>query len=254
MKWNEFLDKIRALRAAGGKLGFNAGVITRLIYAGTFNSMLTPGDEYMEMPAHKRCLRMTQEAVKAMESKAALPKASKTESVGIADIRNDAGLVLWRHIVNPLFQFNLSTLFKEHLRKTMGFQYSTTGNTRMLPMFLDIKDKPGCDLWARFGDIFTQPASLKLYQSGAKQCAIMGIITKTDKFTMKNGRTSLRIYFFDGYKEWEIKLWPEYGKTTYNVAKASYLNPCAVGLLVVKPDVYLGSKTGSLVHFYEMSL
>lgn len=254
MTWIDFLDKIRALKKQGGKAGFNAGVVTRLIYAGAFNSMLVGNKDYLDLPAHERCLRMTREAVKAMKSNAKLPKASKTEPIGIVDIRNDAGLVLWRHIVNPLFQFNLSSLYKEHLRKTMGFMPSTTGDTRMIPMNLNLPDKPGCDLYARWEDVYAMPASMKSYQQGIRRCACMAIITKTDKMVMKNGRVALRVYFFDGFREYEIKLWPPQGRDMYDQAKAAYLKPCAVGLLLIKPDVYNGSRTGSLSHFYEMSL
>jgi len=54
MMWPDFLDKLIQLKALKGKFGFNAGVITRLIYAGSFNSMIVGLDEYMKMPAHER--------------------------------------------------------------------------------------------------------------------------------------------------------------------------------------------------------
>lgn len=254
MMWNEFVEKVKQAKKDGKKLGFNANMITKLIFSGTFNSMLDPNGEYMKMPAHQRCGAMTAEILAAMGSKAQLPKASKTEAMGIDQIRNDAGLALWRHITNPLFQFNLSILFREHLRVNMGFQYTTTGNTKMIPMTLNLDGRPGCDLWARWEDIYTQYASYKLYQSGNRMAACIGVVTKIDKFVMKNGKTSLRVFFFDGFREYEIKLWPDYGKTMYNQAKAAYLKPCAVGLFVIKPDMYKGQLTGSLVHFYDISL
>lgn len=254
MKWSEFLVKISQLKAKGGKLGFNIGVVTRLIFTGAFNSMLTPGDEYMKMPAFERYQRMTKEAATAMKSKAKLPGKSKTEAIGIDEIRNDAGLVLWRHIVNPLFQFNLASLYKDHLHKTMGFRPSQNGNVRMIPMVLNLPDKPGCDLWTRWEDVYSQTQNFHTYKAGTRMAAVMGIITKTDKMVMKNGRVALRVFFFDGFKEWEIKLWPERDKETYSPGKAAYLKPCTSGLLVIKPDVYNGTKTGNLIHFYDMNV
>lgn len=254
MTWVEFLKKLSDLKKQGGKTGFNMGVLTRLIFADAFRSMIKNNPEYMSMPAVPRCQRMTAEVAAILKSKAKLGKSSKNEPIGIEDIKNDATLVLWRRLVNPIFTHNLAAMYGKHLNQAMGFQWIADRDiAKKTPMVLNLPNKPGCDLYARWEDVFTNEASYKLYTNGLRRAAVMGIVTKTSPLKTKTGKTALTISFFDGFDEYTIKLWAEKDTNKYSQAKAAYLKPSAIGLFLIKPNLYNGQPDGNLIHFYEMS-
>ena len=136
----------------------------------------------------------------------------------------------------------------------MGFQKVLDPDiAKKTPMVLNLPNKPGCDLFGKWEDVFSLGESYKLYTNGVRRAAVMGIVTRTSPLKMKNGKTALTVAFFDGFDEYSIKLWPEKETSKYNPAKAAYLKPSALGLFLIKPNLYNGQPDGNLVHFYEMS-
>jgi len=257
MKWNEFIDKVASAKKLKIKLGFNAGGIIRLIYAGAFNGLITHDEEYVKMPAYLRCSRMTAEALKAMKSKAALPKSTKTEPIGVRDIKSDASLVLWRHIVNPLFTYNLVNLYSQHLQSHFGFTPNQVGNTKAIPLVKHMSSdtgKPSTDLYSSWAAAFDQEHAMEDYRNGRRNAAAVGVIVKAAARRYgQEGKRCMDVTFFDGFQEYQVTMWPNRNTGDYNLANAADLKACEFGLFVIKPSIYKGKKGGSLIKFYPMA-
>lgn len=253
MNWLDFLDKLRSGQKAGMKLGVNIGALTKLIFAGAFNGMIKELPEYSKMPAWQRCVRMADETTKALKSTGKLPKRTKNEPIGLNEINNDVGLVLWRHMANPLFTHNLTTLYPEHMRMVFGFEANKRGNTQKVPMVKEPADgRAGTDLLSAFIYAFESAAMSAAYKKGQRNAAVMGIIVKTEARKYQGHKKFLSVTFFDGYHEYDVTLWPPFGASEFNQATAAALKPCAYGLFVIKPDLYKGKRGGTLVKFYDM--
>lgn len=270
MQWNEFLDKVRAAKAMKISTGFNIGIVTRLIYAGSFNTMLTGHSDYLAMPPFKRYQRMTAEVANALKSDAQLPKSSKSEPIGIRDIDSEGALILWRHTVNPLFTWPLYDVpsFKNAILNPEVFGYAANTQGKRddagrlhVPFVKNRAGKTSYDLYASWEYPFENPGSMDEYnkRDPVRKAAIVGIIVdvKLGSYEDKKTGTSkprANVVFFDGFREYETTLWPNWGSGLLNAATMSDLRPCALGILVIKPSTYRGKKGGSLVSFYKMSL
>jgi hypothetical protein len=259
MQWNEYLAKIEQLRKDGGKAGFNVGLVIRLIYVGAFQSMIAHDPGYTTMPAWRRCLRMAEEVTKAFGSKAALAKKSKTEPVGIIDINSDAALVLWRHLVNPLFTFNLTGLYGKTLTEGFGFVKNQVGNTATVPYCKETPGKSlqGIDLYSAWEYVFRAAESYGAYTSWRRAPGVIGVVTSTQARSFQSfgkTKTFLAVTFFDGFKTHECVLWPDDKQFHYNEAKAAVLAPCSYGIFLIQPKVIKGRLGGSLKTFYPIRL
>lgn len=253
MKWNEFIDKIRAAKARKISLGFTASSVVTMIFSGCFNGMVAGDAEYMSMPAWKRCSRMSTELLTALGSQAEFPKKTKTQAIGIREIDSDTALVLWRHITNPLFRYSLIGLHKEHLKTMFGFTDNTRGNTQAVPLVKEPSDSKPTDLLARFDVAFY--GGFAEYSRSAKNAAVLGIISKvSERRYQNNSKTALDVFFFDGFNEYSLTIWPPFGQKAYSPSSAVDLTPGAFGVLLFKPSVYKGNFGGSLNKFYQIKV
>lgn len=270
MLWNEFLEKVRAIKAMKKPTGFNIGVVTRLIYAGSFNAMLAEKPDYLAMPPYLRYRTMVAEVASALKSDAELPKSSKSEPVGIRDIDSEASLILWRHLVNPLFTWPLSDVpsFRSAILSpdVFGFTENHQGKRDergrpQIPFVKNRSDRSSYDLYGSWEYPFENPSSMYEYnqRDAKRKAAVIGIVvsvthgTYEDKKT-KESKPRANVVFFDGFREYEVTIWPSWGTGQLNAALMSDLKPCAFGILVIKPSVYRGKKGGTLISFYKMSL
>lgn len=271
MLWSEFLTKVKTVRAMKKPLGFNIGVVTRLIWSGSFNSSLVSDPActtYMQMLPFERYRLMTADIAKALGSTARLPKSSKTEPIGVCDIDSEAALILWRHIVNPLFTWPLSEvpsfqgMLKEIFSFTPNFQGKYDADGKMqIPYVKNRVGKASYDLYRSWEFPFDNPNLMSEYRARTPQrkAAIIGIIVSVKRGTFEDKKTKemkprANIIFFDGFKEYEISMWPSWDTGTLNAAIMSDLKPTAFGVLVIKPEIYRGKKGGALTSFYKMSL
>lgn len=253
MNWNEFLDKIKEAKKRKIKLGFNANVVTRLIFSGTFNHMIAELPEYTNMYPYKRYQRMVEEILAVMKSKAKLPKATKTEMIGIEDIDSDAKLILWRHLTNPLFRYPLSNILGEWAQKEHGFRLDPSSNPRARIMTLNFPDdakKTSLDLYSQWDHVFDSIHSMDMYKKGERMACVLGITLSATVRWTRTGKQCLDVVIFDGCHEYKITLWPPRGQTTFSPAKRSKIKPCKAGLFLIKPSTWRGEKGGSLINFY----
>jgi hypothetical protein len=98
MQWDEFLAKTKIAKKMKQTKGLNVGCITKLIFAGVFDGML-PNVTDNPIALYTQ---MYEDIKKTLGSKAMLPKKSKTQVIGISDIKNPLQLAFWRYQVNPL--------------------------------------------------------------------------------------------------------------------------------------------------------
>jgi len=116
MQWDEFITKLRKAKAEKKIVGNVASVFMNLLYSGALDSML-PSNVKPTLSLYDSLL---DQILNALKSKASKPKKTKTEMVGLKDVKNDVILGLWRYQNNPLAQFNL----KSHCMSTLGNVHS----------------------------------------------------------------------------------------------------------------------------------
>lgn len=127
--WQDFLDKIRFVKKHKIKTP-PAPVIFKLIYAGAFDSII-PVKNIKNI--HEYYRKMCDDVSNVLKSKAQLPKASKTQTIGVADIDSEVKLYQWRSEINPTFTFNLTDLYKGHLL-SLGYLPFNTQDPRYKPI------------------------------------------------------------------------------------------------------------------------
>lgn len=112
--WPQFVDKLTQAKKKSLSKGISVPAITRLIYAGAF-------DSFLSAPATVDTYKTMYNEVKAaLKSKASLPKASKTQTIGIDEIDSGVALHRWKNEVSPIFRFSLIELFKHQL-SSLGY-------------------------------------------------------------------------------------------------------------------------------------
>ena len=244
MIWSEFIEKIKVFKKEAGKTGLNAPSVIRLIYSGAFDEMLT--DEMKKQPAQDRYAAMCAEALKAMGSKASLPKAGAKELIGINKINGIGHLMLWRFSTNPFVSYDVTEFCKGFLR-SQGFdrpQVPDGDVTWVKPQ--RGSQKMRIDIRYSWHDLFNKPRVLDYY-SNDRLLGVMGIVVKVEKKPYGAGKESLAITLFNGHEYIEgVRMWPD---------KSGKLNPLVVaqikefslGLAVIRPKAWNDRPSGSFM-------
>jgi hypothetical protein len=249
LTWGEFINKIKEFKSAGVKSGLNAPSIIRLLYSGAFDALLPK--ELFEIPATKRYAQLIQEALKAMGSKAKLPKKGARELIGLQSVDSPSHLMLWRHSINPFARYDMTEYYVTFL-KTMGF-------TR--PTDVDRIADPGL-LWVRYPDENTHhkirvdirrswagtfhPSVYQKYGQGGRLVGVVGIIIKSQKRMYQETKESLSIMMFNGHEHTnEMKMWP--GKDgLLDRGKMLQMAELSMGLMIVQPKFWNNKPTATV--------
>lgn len=273
--WVHFLLKLSDAKKAGVTKGISVPAITRLIYAGAFDSMI-PDDHSGRIDGkvtYETYEKMHEEVKRALKSKASLPKASKTQSLGIDSIDSNITLLRWRAQASPTFRFNLSELYKNNLENLGFIEHKPTdavsksvvlykrdrnlGKNRVERTLL-IRSWEG--LWSlskKDIDRFL----VKSVQAGGTEyefyVAFLGFVTeKETRFYSENAKEMLRVklYLGEDHTDYLIK-WPEWGHDRVSESVKMRLDPRRPVLVRVKPtiwkDKYYG---GSIVEVEPFTL
>lgn len=244
MLWNEFIEKVKTFKKEAGKTGLNAPSIIRLVYGGAFDEMLTP--EMKIQPAHLRYADMCAEVLKAMGSKASLPKAGAKEFVGIKNINGIGHLMLWRFSTNPFVSYDVTDFCKGFLRSE-GFerpQIPEGDITWVKPARGNQKLR--IDVRYSWNDLFNKPRSLESYQKD-RLLAVVGIIVKAERKIYQGSKESMAITLFNGHEYIEgVRMWPgEGGKL--NPLVTGQLKEFSLGMALIKPKAWNDRPSGSFI-------
>jgi len=242
--WNDFIEKIKVFRKAKGKSGLSAPTIVRLLYSGSFDDMLD--EETMKIPAQERYLQLSQDVLKAMGSKAALPKASGEEQVGINKITSVPHLLLWRHSTNPFARYDITSFCKGFLLHA-GFvraQKNASGISWFRPV--SHENQTQVDICPSWSGLFDSNNAYKTY-TGDRLLGVMGVIVKVEKKMYQGNKESLSVTIFNGSEYIEgVRVWPEKsGKIKQELVAG--LEKHAVGLVIIRPKPWNDKAGGSIV-------
>jgi hypothetical protein len=253
MTWTEFIAKIKHTKKTYGRTGLNPAGLARLLWSGAFDSMLPP--EAFQEPAHDRYRRLTKEMYDAMGSKAKLPAKAKKELLGVAEIVSAPRLMLWRHDVNPLVQFDITQFYKPFL-ESLGFEKLTPPREDILWERKSTEHKGGhtvpIDLRYSWFNVFDNPSLFQMYTKNQRLLAMMVIVLKSDKRIYQEHKESLSLVFFNGHETTdEIKLWPN-AEGKLNKHMEMSLKQCELGLAIIQPKLWKGNRTGTLINFMRV--
>lgn len=256
MNWDEFVIKLKEAKKLGLNTGLDVGCITNLIYAGAFDDMIggPPGkgeslDKYNSMFESVRS---------ALKSKAAKPKKTKTQPIGIDDIKNDTQLGLWRFLVNPMSGFDFMPYCKDILRNRgfselskmqmdfgLGdaFLLHHQGNTESFPNPSYVVNKWGNAFTDRFGKHVQQ-----MILNGERYICMVGVITASKKLPYSNGSKKRAVLeFYNGSEVVkDLTIWP--GRATNRLPDYTLtMGKMSFGIITIHPKVWNGRKTGTVI-------
>jgi len=244
MTWNDFLEKVKLFKKDAGRTGLNAPSIIRLIYSGAFDEIITP--EMKAQPAHTRYASMCADILKAMGSKAALPKAGAKELVGIKNINGIGHLMLWRFSTNPFASYDVTDFCKGFLRSE-GFdrpQVPEGDITWVKPARGSQKSR--IDVRYSWSDLFNKPKSMEAYQKD-RLLGVVGIIVKAERKIYQGNKESMAITLFNGHEYIDgIRMWPDQsGKL--NPLITGQLKEFSLGLAIIRPKAWNERPSGSFL-------
>lgn len=251
--WDAFIDKIKINQKTKIYKGLNSGAITKLLFAGALDSMCTE-----RRRAYKSDLEMYQvlhtELLSALKSKAALAKKSKSEIIGLNEVKTDIHLALWRYQVNPL----ASTPFIDILKGSLGLMGFAKDEARnRYQKFTDANSVIHIvtDEWQRVFSFVGQTFWQQI-QKGYVVFHMPGIVTnKVVKRYSNNTKEMMVLSLYTGRENIDnIILWPEYGKNNINPYLKEMIKIGGVYLMEIKPSLKDGKQGGQLKGSQEFRL
>jgi hypothetical protein len=254
MLWTEFVAKAKKSKEKGISFRLSVPTIVTLIYSGAFDSSdptITPSnrlDKYREM---------YDQIKNALESEAQLPGKTKTEILGIRDITGDVSLALWRAQTNPLTDFDIlgSDKVAEWLKMNHGFERVTDGNFikwRVLPT----RERRELHLVDRWSWVFKKSDAYNMYSAKYPKVdlTLFGIVIDPQIKIYQGSKERLTFKIFTGreYTD-ELTMWPSEDGKISDANKSVIVNG-AVGLCIVKPNMFAGRQSGTVYKFYRSLL
>jgi len=253
MIWEEFLEKIRTFKReySSGQLKLNAGGLITLVYAGAFDSM---------MPCNPTCEdyhRMVEEIKKALGSNAEKQKAKKGDMFGVADIKDEMTLDLWRNEVNPLHKFDL-------MQNLQGFLDGQAFKKNKHPLVPYVRQSPGrygetvktllLNSWTgAFEDNQLKSILLNKNNRYLYNAAFVGMVSEAVIKPLKDGRESLVFKLHIATEQTgSIRVWPN-DKGFVEYKYTSTIVPGNIGLLVANLDIWNDWRRGSLVDWVPVN-
>ena len=263
MNWLEFLNKIKAFKTeyASKQLNLNAGSLTTLLFAGAFDTMI----DHLPRPlTYQNYHALCSDLKKALGSKAALPKAKKTEALGIENIDSEIKLNMWRYQANPLHQFSLTDHFRGFMTSE-GFQ-KTQGRDKRLIFRRPAPDtdetkhpkdqERAVEIWDSWRYVFENNAVFKRNSiwtdTSGKKCypdvklGFLGMIQDVTLRPLKDGRESYTFkLFLGGETTDDLRVWSnEQGFVPHAIRQ--HLKNGNVGIGICRINLYGEKPSGSL--------
>lgn len=249
MTWNEFINKIKEFRKQTGKSPLNAPPMIKLLYGGAFDEMLSP--EARKIPAILRYEGLTKELLDAMGSKASIPKKTKTEIIGLDQVRGMGHLMLWRYSSNPFIQYDL-TDYSITFLKSLGYERPKMqeGDITWTRPATDARGRT--DILYSWHNIFSRPPVLRCYESGQRNLAVMGIVVKAEKKIYQGHKESLAVVLFNGHEyTCEMRMWPgEDGKLNKGIL--AQMEVGSTGLAMVRPKVWNDKPSAAIISWMPL--
>lgn len=258
LKWEEFIKKLSQAKKEKKNKGLSVSSITNLIYSGAFDSMVEGIKPIKESPLLSYH-QMYEEVKDALKSKASLPKATKTQIIGLSEVNTIAGLNFWRYESNPLHQFDMLKLAETSF-KERGFEET---NLKQFRYSRNPADKDQRMEWVtdKWSEIFNMPktgprgAFWMALTKGVQGLVIVGVIAKSEIKTYSNGQKErLVVSVYNGRETVrDLVVWPdrkgdgkisEYAKSTLRAP-----NFC---MLWVRPSLWNEKKNGTIEKWEQM--
>lgn len=249
MKWDNFIQKIKDFKSQGVSPGLSASTVTRLLYAGAFDEMLS--DELKAIPAIQRYARMRTEALTALKSKAELPKATGDEHIGLNKVESIPHLVLWRHSVNPLSKYDLSNFCKNFLAHE-GFLKAASESGEITWFRPEQNGASQIDIRTSWHGLFDASGKWKTYSS-QRTLAMIAIVVDVKKSTFQGNKESLVVDLFNGTEFIQgLRVWPARGQSKVSEDLANGLTKHSVGLVYLQPKPWNDRSGGAIIKWTKV--
>jgi hypothetical protein len=207
--WDAFIQKLTIAKAEKIIGKFSVPAFTTLIYGGAVDELLSERlDCQNRLDVYYNAYLEVKHAV---DSKAGLPKKSKTAKIGISDIKTEAHLAMWRQTNSPIGVYPFLRSMTENL-KGLGFAYDEIKN-----YFIKRADKGvvhiATDEYQRiFSFVGTE------FWSRIRQekyiFHIIGVVTdKQVRLWSNNTKEMMKLSIFTGKENInDLIIWPPYGE------------------------------------------
>ena len=251
MKWQEFIEKLAALKKESKTAGASVPCIATLIYSGAFDSMIEDTEDINTLC--QKYNQMFLDVKKALKSTAKLPSKNKAQLIGIDDIDSYTKLGVWRQIVNPLSEFDFTSGVSFFL-KSKGFLPQDH------PVFpwkrLSCKNHPQplyvCKSWDFLYTDQMQKGSFFSYLVKDKiRVGFVGVIQSASIRPYGSGKERLVVDLHNGKELMNgICKWPMKEGNLHPVDKT--MKPGSLVFAVVKPGFFAGKPSGTITEWEEL--
>lgn len=242
--WTEFIAGLTDLKTnyETGSLTINFGSVMTLILTGVFDEWFDP--EQLGIEFYRARIA---ELKKALKSSATGGKAKKNQTFGVSDIITDFDLQVWRYENNPLYTFNFVNKFSAEL-KSMHFK--ETGKAKY-PM-----KSSEYMLYTDWNDVFENVNTYTYFSKpadGKLRLAVLGMVKDFrdagfEKDGVKKESLVFKMFLGDCMTE-DLRVWGNFRSNKVPKAIRENVKNGAIGLCIIKPNLWNGRKTGSVEDF-----
>ena len=188
-------------------LKLNAQGVYTVIMAGSLDGLL-------EKPPSIAERFVLMEQARAILKSKTMPAAGKKGSIGIADIVTELDRHVWLAQQNPFYCFRFADQYSNAL-KVLGYSLTNAPNLVARDSSTDVFSNWGALCSTKVVTYYTNP---NVRRRVAIVAQYMGFETK-----QYSRGTFLKLKCFDGSQQFEVTVWPEYGKTTFPPKLASFV-------------------------------